>query len=280
MKHICQYVESRAQISNYSQKDIQSLPLVSIITVVYNNAQYIKDSIQSVLSQDYARLEYVVIDGGSTDGTLAVIDEYRDKISVFITEPDKGIYDALNKGIRFAKGDVIAILHSDDIFYDESVVSSMMERMSAMSAEFCFSDLIIVDKSGTKVLRYYMAHYFKRWMFRIGWLPPHPTCFMKRSLFDEFGLYSTDYEIAGDFDFLVRIFYARKIKWTYLDRITVKMRYGGASNSGWKNKINNFNEISNILHENNIWTLKIFQVFRYIIRVVEIFVRPRHKWTD
>jgi glycosyltransferase involved in cell wall biosynthesis len=253
---------------------------ITIITVVYNNVKHIREAIQSVISQDYLSIEYIVIDGGSTDGTLAVIHEYRDNISTLISEPDNGIFDALNKGIRKAKGSVIAILHSDDVFFDGSVVSNMLERMSATNAEFCFSDLVIVDKSGSKILRYYMAHYFKRWMFRIGWLPPHPTCFMKRALFDEFGLYSTDYDVAGDFDFLVRIFYARKIRWTYLDGITVKMRYGGASNSGWKSKINNINEISRVLHANNIWTLRIFQILRYIIRLFELFVRPRHKWSE
>ena len=253
---------------------------VSLITVVYNNVEYIRNAIESALSQVYSSIEYIVIDGGSTDGTLDIIEEYREKIAVVLSEPDTGIFDALNKGIRFATGDVIAILHSDDVFCDERVVSSMMARMSEMNAEFCFSDLVIVDKSGTKVLRYYMAHYFKRWMFRIGWLPPHPTCFMNRSLFDEFGLYSTDYDVAGDFDFLVRIFYGREIKWAYLDRITVKMRYGGASNSGWESKKRNINEISKILHENHIWSITIFQIMRYFIRLVELFVRPKHKWCD
>ena len=254
--------------------------LISIITVVYNNVDFVGETITSVLSQNYPSIEYIVIDSGSTDGTLSVINENRDKISILLSEPDKGIFDALNKGIRLATGEVIAILHSDDVFCDEHVVSSMMARMSEMSAEFCFSDLVIVDKSGTRVLRYYMAHYFKRWMFRIGWLPPHPTCFIKRSLFEEFGFYSTDYEVAGDFDFLVRIFYARNIKWTYLDRITVKMRYGGASNSGWKSKIRGINELSRVLHDNHIWSLYIFHVIRFLIRIIELFIKPKHKWCD
>jgi hypothetical protein len=156
----------------------------------------------------------------------------------------------------------------------------MMARMSEMKAEFCFSDLVIVDKSGTVVLRYYMAHYFKRWMFRIGWLPPHPTCFFKRSLFEEFGFYSTDYKVAGDFDFLVRIFYARKIKWAYLDRITVKMRYGGASNSGWKSKLRGINELSRVLHDNHIWSLYIFHLVRFLIRIIELLIKPKQKWCD
>ena len=181
--------------------------IVSVITVVYNNVDHIKSTIQSVLSQEYSSIEYIVIDGGSTDGTIDVIEKYREKISVFLTETDDGIYDALNKGIGLATGDTVAILHSDDLFYDNHVVSDMVNRMAVTDAEFCFSDLVIVDTVTDKVLRYYMASYFSRWMFRMGWMPPHPTCFIKKSLFDEFGLYSLDYKVVSDFDFLVRIFY-------------------------------------------------------------------------
>lgn len=205
---------------------------VTIITVIYNNVEHIRGAIKSVLSQNYPFIEYIVIDGGSTDGTLEIIEQYRDSISVFLSEPDDGVYDALNKGIMRASGDVVGILHSDDRFCYNQVVSDMVQKMSDTKTEFCFSDMIIVDSSSNKILRYYMAGYFKRWLFRTGWLPPHPTCFIKKSLFNEFGLYSTKYKIAGDFDFMIRIFYARKINWAYLNRITVKMKSGGTSNSG------------------------------------------------
>jgi glycosyltransferase involved in cell wall biosynthesis len=269
------YIESREQVSNYLQKDIQSLPLVSLITVVYNNAQYIKDSIQSVLSQDYARLEYIVIDGGSNDGTVEIIEEYRDQISVFVSEPDKGIYDALNKGILHASGEVVGILHSGDLFCNEFVVSASIQQMRNTSSEFCFSDMVVVDNISGKIVRYYMAHYFRRWMFRIGWLPPHPTTFIKKSLFDEFGLYSTKYKISGDYDFFVRIFFAREIKWTYLNLVSVKMRMGGASNSGFTSKKLIFDEINRSLKSNQVWSLSIFQLGRYLIRMFELVMRPR-----
>jgi len=146
--------------------------------------------------------------------------------------------------------------------------------MHVTGSEFCFSDLVIVDNK--KILRYYMANYYKRWLFRIGWLPPHPTCFMKRSLFHEFGLYSTKYKGAGDFDFLVRIFYGRDIQWAYLNRITVKMQYGGISNSGWRSKVSNAQEISKILKNNNVFSLTIFQLLRYLIRLVEMVIKPNN----
>ena len=233
--------------------------IVSIITVVYNNADYVRDAIESVLLQDYSFIEYIIIDGGSTDGTLDVIEEYRDDISVFLSEPDHGVYDALNKGITSATGDVIAILHSDDFFYDGFVVSDMVHKMSQTGSELCFSDMVIVDDASDRVLRYYMAGYFSRWMFRIGWMPPHPTCFIKKTLFNEFGLYSLDYKVAGDFDFLVKIFYGKEVNFSYLDRITVNMRQGGVSNSGLTSKKIIAKEVNQSLQANNVWSLSVFQ---------------------
>ena len=248
---------------------------LSIITVVYNNVEGIKSALESVISQDYLQIEYIVVDGGSTDGTIEIINEYLDKISVFISEPDKGIYDALNKGVLRASGDVIAILHSDDKFCNTHVCSDIMKHIDKTRAELCFSDMVIVDNFSGKILRYYMASYFRRWMFRIGWMPPHPTCFINKSLFDEFGLYSTKYKIAGDFDLLVRFFHGRKIRWSYLDLISIKMSAGGASNSGWQSKRLIFNETNLSLKSNGVWSLPIFQLIRYIIRMLEIIIKPK-----
>ena len=255
----------------------RSARLVTIITVVYNNAEFIGGAIESVLSQDYPSIEYIIIDGGSTDGTIEIIEEYRSKIPIFFSEPDEGIFDALNKGIRNASGDIIGILHSDDIFTDKYVVSDMIKEIEDEEIELIFSDLVIVNEITGKIFRYYKAQYFRPWLLRTGWVPPHPTCFMKKTLFDEFGLYSTDYKIAGDFDFFVRMFFRRTIKWKYLSRITVSMRYGGISNSGISNKILAAIEINNSLKQNKVWSLAIFQLFRYLIRVSELLVKPKDK---
>ncbi len=261
-------------MSNYSTVKEEDIPLISIVSIVYNNVQYIRDAIESVLAQDYPRIEYVLIDGGSSDGTVDIIEEYCEQISIFISEPDEGIYDALNKGIRFASGDMIGILHSDDVFCDEYVVSDVIQKMSDTGAEICFSDMIIVDDKSGKIIRYYMSHYFKRWMFRIGWMPPHPTAFTKKSLFEEFGLYSLAYKVVGDFDFFVRIFYAREIHWAYLDRITVKMRRGGISNSGLLSKKLIAHEINRSLRANHVWSTPALQIGRYFIRLMELIRRP------
>jgi glycosyltransferase involved in cell wall biosynthesis len=248
--------------------------------VVYNNKKTIECAINSVLNQTYPDIEYIVIDGASSDGTTEIIESYSDKITKFISEPDNGLYDALNKGIQLSSGEVIAILHSDDQFCDNFVVSDMIQKMSETNAEFCFSDLVIVTRLSGKISRYYMAHYFSRWMFRIGWAPPHPTCFINKSIFDEFGLYSTEYKVAGDFDFLVRIFYGREIKWAYLNRISVKMRQGGISNSGWKGKQVNAREINRSLKSNQVWSLPVFQLLRYIIRLMELLIKPKKGQCD
>ena len=253
---------------------------VSIITVVYNNKECIEGCINSVLNQSYENIEYIIVDGGSTDGTIDIIERFKDKISIFISESDKGIYDALNKGVVRASGDVIAILHSDDKFCNFHVISNVINHMNALNSELCFSNIVIVDNDFQKILRYYRANHFKRWMFRTGWMPPHPSCFINKSIFNEFGLYSLNYKIAGDFDFLVRIFYSRDINWGYLNRITVKMRQGGVSNDGFSSKRVIAREINQSLRENNVWSLPIFQLGRYAIRLLELLIKPRFRHHD
>ena len=249
---------------------------VSIITVVYNNDKYIEHALKSVLGQDYSNIEYIVIDGGSNDGTMEVIEKYREQISVIVSETDEGIYDAINKGISLSTGDCIAILHSDDEFFDSNVVSRMMSCMRDNESDICFSDMVITDQSLRKILRYYRADYFSKWLFRIGWMPPHPTCFIKKSLFDEFGLYSTKYKIAGDFDFLVKIFYRKKnLKWSYLNIISVRMRHGGISNSGYAGKFLINKEINKSLSDNGVWSTPILQIARYPIRLLELLIYLR-----
>lgn len=255
-----------------------SLTKVSIITVVYNNVEKVENAIKSVLSQDYSNLEYIVIDGNSDDGTVQAIDKFSEQIDCFISAPDKGLYDALNKGIELSTGDIIGILHSDDLFADINVVKDMIQALEKHESEFIFSDLVIVNPETNKLKRFYMAHYFRPWMLRIGWVPPHPTVFMKKTLFNEFGKYSLDYRIASDFDFLVRIFYGREIRWTYLNRITVLMGSEGISNSGLSSKFLMAREINKSLKKNKVRTLMIFQLLRYFIRIFEFLIKPKNKY--
>lgn len=250
-------------------------PVVSIVTIVYNNARFIRDAIESVLSQDYPALEYVVVDGGSTDGTWEIVEEYKDRISVAVSEPDDGLYDALNKGIGLSSGEYVGLLHSDDLYCDGRVISDMVAQIQQSGAEFGMADLVIVDQQTDSVVRQYRSGYFRRWLFRLGWQPPHPTCLVKRQLHDEFGLYQTSFKICGDFDFLVRVFYGRDIHWTHLNRITHKMRQGGISNSGAANKKRIFEEIRRSLKANAVFAPTFLQFARYLIRVTEFAFKAK-----
>lgn len=228
---------------------------VTIITVVYNN-ELIKSAIESVLCQDYSSIEYIIIDGGSKDQTLSIINNYANSIDVIVSEPDMGIYDAINKGIALASGDIIGILNSDDFLADNNVVSRIVSSFSDdVNLEALYADVIFVDSMDTnKILRYYSSKSFKPWMFRFGFQPAHPTLYVKKNVFTRVGIYKTKYSIAGDFDFLLRIFLIYKVKGKYINDLWVKMRQGGASTSGIGSVLKINSEILSICKENGVYT--------------------------
>ena len=160
-----------------SPRPVSSEPKVSIITAVYNNAEFVRVALESAKNQDYPNIEHIIIDGGSTDRTLDILHEHKDQIATLVSEPDNGIYDALNKGIERATGKYIAFLHSDDVFGSDSAISRLVEQAERQNAEFCCSDVIIVDRDSDRIIRFYRSHFFKEWLFKIGWMPPHPGCF-------------------------------------------------------------------------------------------------------
>lgn len=206
---------------------------VSIITVCFNSEKTIRDTIESVLSQSYKEIEYIVIDGGSTDSTLAILEGYREKISHLVSERDEGIYDAMNKGIALAQGDVVGMLNSDDVYFDENTVGIMMHKLSSTGSDCVFADLLVVDRDNLKrVRRYYDSSRFTPKKFRYGWMPAHPTFFVKKSIYNLVGNFSLDYKIASDYEMLVRLLWVKKISYAYLKKPIVRMRQGGASSSG------------------------------------------------
>jgi len=208
---------------------------VTIITVCFNSASTIRDTIESVLGQNYPDIEYIVIDGASSDATMDVVREYGDHINVVISEPDKGIYDAMNKGIQLATGDVVGLLNSDDFYSDDSSVSRLIACMEATDSDTVFADLAIVDGKDTeRTIRYYSSDAFHPGRLRYGWMPAHPTFFVKRELYETHGGFSLDYCIASDFEMVARLLYTAKASYSYLPGVVVKMRAGGASTSGLK----------------------------------------------
>ncbi len=210
---------------------------VSIITVCYNSAKTIEQTIQSVLSQDYANnIEYIIVDGGSTDGTLDIIRKYQDKISFVISEPDKGIYDAMNKGIARANGDIVGLLNADDIYADEKVISTLQAVMQSPAIQACYGDLIYFSGNNVeKIVRYWRSRDFKIGLFAKGWCPPHPTFFVKRQVYLQHGVFDTSYRMGNDVELMMRFLEKYKIACAYIPQVLVKMRIGGVSNRGFKN---------------------------------------------
>jgi len=228
---------------------------VSIITVSFNSAKTIADTIESVLSQDFPQIEYIVVDGGSKDDTVSIIKRYQDHISHWVSEKDQGMYDAMNKGIAMATGDVIGILNSDDVYMNTHIVSELMELMQSQRAQVVFADLILVDQENPqKVLRYYDSGHFNPNKFKYGWMPAHPTVFVKRELYEAVGNFSITYQIAADYEMLIRILAIQRARYAYLPKPVVRMRSGGASTAGLsRNWILN-QEIVRACKENGIYS--------------------------
>ena len=209
---------------------------ISIITVVYNNKETIKDAIDSVLSQTYKNIDYIVVDGASSDGTVEIVQSCGEKISTFVSEKDKGIYDGLNKGLSLATGDFIAFLHSDDLYASNSVIANVMKEFeSDDSLDGVYGDLIYTPKHDTsKVLRYWKSKDFDSSLLKQGWMPAHPTLILNKEVYEKYGNFDLGFKIAGDYDFMLRVLSAG-IKVKYIPEVLYKMRVGGESNKSFKN---------------------------------------------
>lgn len=210
---------------------------VSIITITYNSAETVEDTIQSVLAQDYPNIEYIIVDGASKDTTMSIVNRYKDKIATIHSERDKGIYDAMNKGVRLATGDLIGILNSDDFYADEKVISDMVNRVIESSADACYADLVYVDRDDTsRVVRTWKSGEYRHGQFMRGWMPPHPTFFVKREVYEAHGHYSLQLRSAADYELMLRFIHKHAISVAYLPRVITKMRAGGQSNVTIKNR--------------------------------------------
>ena len=190
---------------------------ISIITVVWNNKETIKDAIDSVLNQTYKDIEYIVVDGASTDGTVEVVQSYGNKITKFVSEPDSGLYDAMNKGIGLATGDVVGILNSDDLYIDEFIIEKVVKVFEEKEVDSVFADLVYVKPDNLeKIVRYYDSSNCFPNKFQYALYPAHPTFFVKRWVYEKYGLFKTDYKIGADFDIMARFLYTYRISFSYL----------------------------------------------------------------
>lgn len=210
---------------------------VSIITVVFNGEKYIQDCIRSVLAQDYSNIEYIIIDGASTDHTLSIINTYKDQIHHLISEKDQGIYDALNKGISLAGGDIIGILNADDMLASSTVVSNIVTKFAEESVDGVYGNLNYIDANHPQnIIRNWISKQHQIKDFNKGWMPAHPTLYLKKSLFKNYGSYSLNYGTAGDYELMLRFLYRYQIKAVFLDQLIVNMRMGGMSNASIKQR--------------------------------------------
>jgi glycosyltransferase involved in cell wall biosynthesis len=211
---------------------------ISIITVAYNSSATISDTIKSVLDQTYLDIEYIIVDGNSKDNTMSIVKDYEPIFNGrmhWISEPDKGLYDAMNKGIQMATGEVIGIINSDDFYVNNSVIEEVIKTIKIRNVDSLYTDLYLVDSTDTdKVIRDCTYRDFKKGLFFQGWHPPHPSFFVKRKIYDKYGKFDLTYSIAADYDFMLRVLEKHSITTTYLPIHTIKMRNGGASTSSLK----------------------------------------------
>ncbi|NID08784.1 glycosyltransferase family 2 protein [Fibrivirga algicola] len=211
---------------------------VSIITVVYNGAETIAEAIESVLAQTYPSIEYIIVDGASTDGTQAIVERYGDRISQFISEPDQGLYDAMNKGIQRATGDVIGILNADDLYRHTDIINRIVALFEQHEADAVYGDLVYAQRHAPdKVTRYWQAGTYKPGAFLRGWMPPHPTFFVRASVYRQHGYFTTSLRSAADYELMLRFVHKHQIRVAYLNEVVVVMRLGGVSNSSLINRL-------------------------------------------
>jgi len=249
---------------------------ISIITVVRNGETTIKDTIQCVLRQSYHDIEYIIVDGNSTDNTLDIVRSYGDKIDKVISEPDTGIYDAMNKGLRAATGDYIGFLNADDFYIDSQTISQVASTARATNPDSIYGDLLFVDQRDTnKVVRYWKAGSFSRYKMLFGWSAPHPTFFVKRSIFKKYGLFKENFGLSGDYEMMVRFFFKERISAAYIPETLVRMRVGGAGNSGLKSKIKGNREDLQAWRQNGLKIPFITILMKPLRKVPQFFNRPK-----
>jgi glycosyltransferase involved in cell wall biosynthesis len=209
---------------------------ISLITVVYNAESTISSCIESVIRQNFKNIEHIIIDGGSTDGTIQIIETYKNYLTHFVSEPDKGIYDAMNKGIKLATGDVVGMLNADDFFADSTVLSAIENAFNKSNSDIVYGDLDYINKNG-KITRKWRSGKFTSKSFNLGWMPPHPTFYCKRNLFEKFGFYSLNYGTAADYELMIRYLYANQLTAFYINKVIIKMKIGGKSNKTLSNRV-------------------------------------------
>lgn len=210
---------------------------ISIVTPAFNSAKTIQHTIESVARQTYPDVEYIIVDGGSKDATAKIVAQYNNVVDIFISEPDRGVYDAMNKGIRMASGDIVAILNSDDFYTHSRVLEQIAAAFRQSGVDSVYGDLQYVNHyHPNQIVRHWESGGFVRESFLAGWMPPHPTFFVKKSVYQRYGLFNLSLQSSADYELMLRFLYKYRISTSYVQDVLVRMRTGGMSNASWLNR--------------------------------------------
>ncbi len=243
---------------------------ISIVTVCFNSAKHIRTAIESVVNQTYDNIEYIIIDGASTDETLDIVKSYGDKITKIISEPDKGIYDAMNKGFQAATGDYLALINSDDFYIHNEAISNVVKKLNETKTDSIQADLIYVEENPpNKQVRYWKSKPFVEDSFKKGWHPAHPTFIVKKEIYEKYGYFNLDFKLAADFELMLRFLERHKISSCYLPEAIVKMRLGGATNQSFKNIYNQNIECYKAFKINNLSVSFLYPLYRLLPKLLQ-----------
>ncbi len=244
---------------------------ISIITATFNSSVHVADCVKSVNNQTYHDIEHIIVDGASKDNTLEIVNGIPNRVVKIISEPDKGIYDAMNKGIQAATGDVIGILNSDDFFTSDDVIRTVVDTFKNNDIDALYGDVHFVSPDNlSKNVRYYSSSVFKPSLFRFGFMPAHPSFYMKKECYDKYGLYALDYKIASDYDLLIRFLYKEKINYKYIKKDFVTMRTGGVSTENFNSRVTLNKEIVRACRKYGIYTNLFMLSLKYLYKIFEL----------
>lgn len=242
----------------------------------FNSVETIRDTIKSIISQDYENIEYILIDAGSTDGTLDIIKEYEGYINYFSSEEDDGIYDGMNKGISVASGEVVGILNSDDFYPNSYIVSNVARTFEKRNCDAVYGDLLYVKFYDTdKIVRYWQSGNYSVKKIKNGWMLPHPTFFVKREMYEKYGYYNTELKSAADYEMILKLLYKQNINVFYIPMILVKMRMGGKSNASIMNRIRANKEDGLAWTENQLYKPLFVRIKKPLQKIKQFFLKPK-----
>lgn len=250
---------------------------ISVITATYNRASTIVRAISSIKSQTYSNIQTVIVDGASEDNTIRLLTKLLSSDDIVVSEPDNGIYDALNKGLKLSSGDIIAFLHSDDLYFDDDVISKVMKFFEDDKIDLVYGNVVFFSEANTeKIVRFYESDPLSEKNLAWGKMPAHPAIFIRRKLYEKIGCFKTDYRIAGDYEFLCRLVKSGKITTVYYPRTLVSMQYGGVSTGGIRNTILLYKEVYRALKANGIYSNLFMLISKYPSKIRQLLKKPKH----